>query len=348
MARAALSEPDVGTATSRRPARRVGGWVARERRLHSAGLFAAAVVLCVVNVGSVRTQARQASAPVPIRIAVSYHARAIAPGEVVRIKVEPSVPVDTIVGRSPVGPVYFLQSSNPTVWEAFAGLDVGVKPGRYPITIRASAGGAVVEKTMMLTVRAKRFPVRRITLAERFAQPPASMLARIEREAKELTAILAGVSPDGTQGGGFVRPVPGNLTSPFGRLSIVNGEVRNPHSGADFAAVAGTPVTAPNAGRVVLSDGLYFAGETIVVDHGLGVYSLLAHLSQRDVEVGDIVEARQHVGLSGITGRITGPHLHWSVRLAGARIDPLSLVAVSGHKDPDVAPLAIHHHATLW
>jgi murein DD-endopeptidase MepM/ murein hydrolase activator NlpD len=85
---------------------------------------------------------------------------------------------------------------------------------------------------------------------------------------------------------------------------------------------------------VVLSADLYYAGETIMVDHGLGVYSLLAHLSQREAQAGDVVEAGQRVGLSGATGRITGPHLHWSVRLAGARVDPLSLVDVSGREGP--------------
>jgi murein DD-endopeptidase MepM/ murein hydrolase activator NlpD len=229
---------------------------------------------------------------------------------------------------------------NPTVWEAFAGLDLGVKPRAYPISIRALAGGVAVEETLILTVRARRFPERRITVAERFARPPASALARIEREAKDMAAILAAVSPGRAWGTAFALPVPGRMTSPFGRLSIVNGEARSPHSGTDFAAPVGTPVKAPHTGRVVLSADLYYAGEAVIVDHGLGVYSMLAHLSRRDVQVGDVLESGQRVGLSGATGRITGPRLHWSIRVAGARVDPLSLVEVSGRRDPELVPQA--------
>ena len=118
--------------------------------------------------------------------------------------------------------------------------------------------------------------------------------------------------------------------SRFGTRSIFNGQARNPHSGADFMSPAGTPIQAPNAGRVALARDLYFSGNTIVIDHGLGVFSLLAHLSAFDVREGDTVAAGQVVGRVGATGRVTGPHLHWAVRVADARIDPLALLALLG------------------
>ena len=117
------------------------------------------------------------------------------------------------------------------------------------------------------------------------------------------------------------------MVSGFGVRSVYNGEPRAPHSGADFASPSGTPVLAPGGGRVVLAEPLYFTGQTVVIDHGLGLVSLLAHLSRIDVRVGADVVAGARVGLVGATGRATGPHLHWTVRLQGARVDPMSVIA---------------------
>jgi murein DD-endopeptidase MepM/ murein hydrolase activator NlpD len=124
--------------------------------------------------------------------------------------------------------------------------------------------------------------------------------------------------------------VPQPANSAFGTRSVFNGKPRNAHGGADFLSPGGTPVHAPNAGRVVVARNLYFAGNSVVIDHGAGLFSQLAHLSEMDVAEGDRVEAGQVVGRVGATGRVTGPHLHWAVRAAGARVDPLSLLAVLG------------------
>jgi murein DD-endopeptidase MepM/ murein hydrolase activator NlpD len=124
--------------------------------------------------------------------------------------------------------------------------------------------------------------------------------------------------------------VPQRANSAFGTRSIFNGEPRSPHSGADFLSPAGTPVHAPNAGRVLVAENLYFTGNTVVVDHGLGLLSLFAHLSRMDVEAGEMVTTGQVLGAVGSTGRVTGPHLHWTLRAGGARVDPLSLLALLG------------------
>jgi murein DD-endopeptidase MepM/ murein hydrolase activator NlpD len=127
-----------------------------------------------------------------------------------------------------------------------------------------------------------------------------------------------------------VRPVPQEANSSFGTRSIFNGTPRNAHGGADFMSPAGTPIHAPNAGRVVIARDLYFSGNTVVIDHGLGLFSTLAHLSAFDVHEGDRVSAGQIVGRVGATGRVTGPHLHWAVRVGSARVDPLSVLSVLG------------------
>jgi murein DD-endopeptidase MepM/ murein hydrolase activator NlpD len=111
---------------------------------------------------------------------------------------------------------------------------------------------------------------------------------------------------------------------------VFNGQRRSPHNGADFPAGTGTPVKAPNAGRIVAARDLYFSGQTVIIDHGTGLFSTLAHLSRIDVREGDSVEPGDVVGLVGATGRVTGPHLHWALRVSGARVDPMSALAVLG------------------
>jgi murein DD-endopeptidase MepM/ murein hydrolase activator NlpD len=107
-------------------------------------------------------------------------------------------------------------------------------------------------------------------------------------------------------------------------------QARRPHGGTDFLSPSGTPVEAPNAGRIVLARALYFTGNTVIIDHGAGVFSTLARLSRMDVEEDQTVAAGQIVGLVGATGRVTGPHLHQALSANGARVDPLSVLAVLG------------------
>src|SRR5207253_2714544 len=152
--------------------------------------------------------------------------------------------------------------------------------------------------------------------------------ARIQEESRLLGQVYAESAADRLWRGAFVRPVPDAANSRFGSRSVFNGEVRAPHAGADFMSPAGRPVAAPNAGRIVLARDLFFTGHTIVIDHGLQLFSVLAHLSRIDVKEGEMVSAGQPLGLVGATGRVTGPHLHWALRVAGARVDPLSALAV--------------------
>ena len=139
---------------------------------------------------------------------------------------------------------------------------------------------------------------------------------------------MAKASDTNSRSDAFVAPVAEQATSSFGARSVFNGQARTPHSGADFPSPAGTPIHAPNSGRVVLAHELYFTGNTIVIDHGLGLFSLLAYLSSFAVHEGDQVEAGQIVGAVGATGRVTGPHLHWAVRANDARVDPLSVLSL--------------------
>jgi murein DD-endopeptidase MepM/ murein hydrolase activator NlpD len=184
-----------------------------------------------------------------------------------------------------------------------------------------------------LQVEPAAFVERTLTVAPRFVDPPASARPRIEREAKRLHAIYETVSADRTPGP-FVAPVPQRRSSPFGARSIFNGVPRERHGGLDFASPAGTVIRAPAAGKVVLVAPLYFTGNTVVIDHGRGLYSVLAHLQRATVRQGQVVLQGARLGTVGMTGRATGPHLHWTVRLGGTRIDPAAVLDVLGPATP--------------
>jgi murein DD-endopeptidase MepM/ murein hydrolase activator NlpD len=266
----------------------------------------------------------------PPRIAVSARARSVQPGEIVLLSIAAPTGTDAVHVKAFDRDVAAYRGEHG--WQALVGIDLDVKPGTYPVTV--DAGGA--QGRYDLVVAPRLFRTRRLTVDEAFVTPPASEAARIDREAALLAAVYAAPAAERLWTGPFVRPVPHEANSAFGTRSVFNGKPRNAHGGADFLSPAGTPIHAPNSGRIAVARLLYFSGNTVIIDHGLGLFSMLAHLSAIDVHEGDRVEAGHVVGLVGATGRVTGPHLHWAVRLGGARVDPLSLLALLGK--PPAAP----------
>ena len=217
-----------------------------------------------------------------------------------------------------------------STWRALVGIDLETRAGRYAVSIAAHTGGLQTRTDSSLVVSSRSFPTRRLRVDESFVTPPPEVQRRIAQDAQDLGALWAHSAPAPLWAGPFVRPVQGASNSAFGMRSIYNGVPRSPHGGADFVGPTGTVVGAPNAGRIVMARELYLLGNVVVVDHGLGLFSLLAHLSTIAVHEGENVTAGQRVGQVGATGRVTGPHLHWAVRLGGARVDPLSLLALLG------------------
>jgi murein DD-endopeptidase MepM/ murein hydrolase activator NlpD len=202
-------------------------------------------------------------------------------------------------------------------WTDLVGVDLATKPGNY----RMSSGAT-------LRVLAKQFPVRRLTVSPEFVNPPPEAMTQIAADARKTSAIWGRVTPR-KWSGPFLLPVDDTATSSFGTRSFFNGQARSPHTGTDFLSPAGRPIRAANHGVVVLAEPLYFTGNTVVIDYGDGLYSLFAHLSVLQTHPGDTVEPQTIVGLVGATGRVTGAHLHWGVKLQGANVDPLTLVAAT-------------------
>jgi len=263
---------------------------------------------------------------------VSHRARSLQPGEVVLVTVRSQLPLTRMEGQAFEKTFLFYPTDQDTLWQGLVGIDLATTAGRYPVKLKGTTSdGSSVQQSYELQVEHKEFPTRRLTVDEKFVNPPGEMMPRIRRESKRVSQVFAGLNSEKFWEDSFLSPVPGAPTSGFGKRSILNGQPRSPHTGTDFDADEGTPAAAPNRGKVVLVSDLYYSGNTVILDHGQGLYSYFAHLSRFAVEEGQMVLPGDPIGLVGATGRVTGAHLHWTVRLNGTRVDPLSLIeALSG------------------
>jgi murein DD-endopeptidase MepM/ murein hydrolase activator NlpD len=211
---------------------------------------------------------------------------------------------------------------------ALAGVDIDIKPGAAPWRLAVVEGGRE-PRTVAGSIRiaARRFVVQRLTLPPAMVDLDPETERRAVDESERLRTLYRMVTPDRLWHGPFVRPVaalkPG---SGFGSRRVINGQPRMPHSGMDFAAPLGTPVVAANDGRVALVGEYFFPGRLVVIDHGLGLYTLYFHLDTVTVTEGERVDRAQPVGRVGATGRATGPHLHFGVQVGSARVDPATLL----------------------
>jgi len=207
-----------------------------------------------------------------------------------------------------------------------AGIDLETKAGRYLIQGTLSfEDGQSQGFERPLQVLPKKFPVQRIRVDEKYVTLDSEDSKRAEEETKRLESLWKTASPEKLWQGRFLKPIASDLSSGFGRRRIVNNQPRSPHSGIDLKAQVGTPIGAANHGRVVLADDLFFSGKTVVLDHGLGLYTYYGHCSKLRVQEGEFVQKGHVIAEVGSTGRVTGPHLHWACRLNEARINPMEL-----------------------
>jgi len=260
------------------------------------------------------------------------------PGGVAGLSVQAPEELATVAGEAFGREIRFFRVDGSSAWTGLVGVPLDTAPGTYTVAIRATKGdGRSVGRELPLIVGAKAYETRRLRVSEAFVNPPAGEVDRILKEAAQLEHVMTHSERGRLWRESFVLPVPGTPTSSFGRLTFLNGKRQGRHLGADFQAASGTPVRAPNAGRVVLAAPLYFSGTTVVIDHGDGLVSLLAHLSSINVSEGALVGRGDIVGLSGATGRVTGPHLHWAVRLENVSVDPDALVRAVNDLDAGIA-----------
>jgi murein DD-endopeptidase MepM/ murein hydrolase activator NlpD len=212
--------------------------------------------------------------------------------------------------------------------KGLVGVDLEKAPGEYELKATGqTANGENITCSAKLEVKEGKFATEKLTVGKQFVEPSAEQIKRANEERQKLRDIFDRVTPERLWDGKFRIPLEGVTTgSNFGKRRILNGNPGSPHSGTDFPAPTGTPVHAAQRGRVVLAEELFFSGNTVVLDHGLGVYTFYGHLSEIGVKVGDALEAGAVLGKVGATGRVTGPHLHWGLTVERARVNPLQIV----------------------
>lgn len=203
-------------------------------------------------------------------------------------------------------------------WIAVVGIPLSAPQGSRQVTLRGPSGKQDID----FTVSEKLYASQSLKVAPRQVNPSPADMARIGRDKEAMEHLLNHWSDSPPVSMRWAPPVPGVRSSSFGLRRIFNGESRNPHSGMDIAAATGTPVLSPAAGTILGTGDYFFTGNTILIDHGRGLISLYCHLSAIDVTAGQRVDAGTRIGAVGMTGRATGPHLHWAINLNRAWVDP--------------------------
>ncbi len=224
----------------------------------------------------------------------------------------------------------FFRGRDGHAWFALAGVDVeaAVGPSILRITAHlASAGELDLSRTV--EIHPAHYRTTALNVSPRFVEPGPDDLKQIAEDSEIKAKIFAVSAEQPLWRGNFRSPVKAAPTDSFGTRRIFNGKLASVHKGMDFRAAKGTPVRAGNSGIVVLARPLYYEGNCVIIDHGLGLFTLSMHLSRIDVKEGQHVATGDRLGLSGATGRVTGPHLHWAVRWQGAYLDPAKVLRLN-------------------
>jgi len=261
---------------------------------------------------------------------VSWNPRQLRVGSPCLFKVETSAAPSSLKGKWQGRDLVFFSAGPQHVWYGLAGVDVEAMPGSYKLELEATMpDGRVLHDVQEVRVRPSTYKTERLKVPDRFVQPDAEALKQIEadQELKKKAFSRQTAAPEWS--GSFHAPINSTVSEGFGTRRTFNGKLASIHRGLDYHAKEGTPVTAANAGTVVLAQGLFYEGNCVIIDHGQRFTTLYMHLSQIQVAEGEKVKEGQQIGLSGDTGRATGPHLHLAVRWQGAYLDPAQLWMLS-------------------
>ncbi|MFA6147306.1 MAG: M23 family metallopeptidase [bacterium] len=280
------------------------------------------VVLLVVFAGATAFAAPGGT----FSIAVST--RTPASGDPVVVEFAASGAVDNLVLRWK-DTAWPMREAAPGRYEGLVGVDLDDPPGPAAVAVEGFLDGMRFRADAELTISSRRFSVQELTLPEGMAEFDNATLLRIEAEAAELSRRFSRVTPPRWRIP-FLPPVEEYRPENFGARRVINGDPRMPHSAVDIRLPAGTPVRAIGDGQVVLAGVQFFGGRSVVIDHGGGVFSVYYHLEEFSVAEGQAVSRGDRVGSVGATGRATGPHLHFGVRVPGGRVDPTRLLTLPG------------------
>lgn len=247
-------------------------------------------------------------------------------GGPVLFRVKASAQLESLSGKWLGHEIAFSFDAPSKTWFALAGVSFETVPGKYALEVTGSrkSGGDPLAFTQKFTVSAADYPKIRaqLTVGGKFTEPTPEQLKEIEADQKVKEDYLSRVTAEREWDGNFIAPAHAEISDVYGSQRIFNGKAQRPHYGLDFRVPTGTPVSAMNKGTVLLARPLYFEGNCVVIDHGQGLLTLYLHLSEIQVKEGENVTRGEEIGLSGGTGRATGPHLHVAVRWQGTYLDP--------------------------
>jgi len=292
----------------------------RERLVHSAALIAFVLLALAANL-SAATAGRWTVFNQPTRL---------VNGSPVLLRVTTPKPVRALSGTWLGHEIAFSFDANRKSWFALAGASLETKPGAYPLQLQAeTAAGQTISFDKKIRVERQRYPRVLLKVPARYTAPSPEDQRQIEQDKETKAEAFKTVSADREWKGSFAPPVDAEISDVFGVERVFNGSVESTHQGLDFRVPSGTSVAAVNSGRVILARPLFFEGNCVVIDHGQGLLTLYLHLSKFSVKEGGDVNKGQPIGLSGGTGRATGPHLHLAVRWQGVYLNPQVLLKLN-------------------
>jgi murein DD-endopeptidase MepM/ murein hydrolase activator NlpD len=263
------------------------------------------------------------------RWSISWQPARLVDGSPVIFRVASPAGVNSLSGSWLGHDVFFSLDAKSKTWYGIAAVSLETAAGSYPLLLNGTtAGGKEISFERKISIRAAKYPTIAVTVSRKFTEPSPEELQRINQEKALKQELFSRMEPEREWSGRFVVPVEARVSDVFGTRRTFNGKVQSMHQGLDYAVAQGTPVSALNRGTVLLARPLFFEGNCVVLDHGQGLLTLYMHLSDLKVKEGDQVARGQEIGLSGGTGRATGPHLHVAVRWQGVYLNPATLLAL--------------------
>jgi len=231
-------------------------------------------------------------------------------------------------------PVYRHPTRGDGAYFALIGIPYQTKPGPQKLTLTYSGANGDKSRQIPFQVVAGQYKTDILKVDGRRVNPDKNDLQRANREAQEVNHVYVSGSEKRLWDGEFQLPVDNEISSRFGNRRVFNGQLKSYHNGLDFRSPKGTPVYATNSGVVRLAKSLFYSGNAVIIDHGTGIFTIYAHLSKIEVAAGQSIEKGQLIGLTGATGRVSGPHLHWGVKIYGTAVNPMGFVEVINQLTP--------------
>jgi murein DD-endopeptidase MepM/ murein hydrolase activator NlpD len=289
-----------------------------------AGILLNALPLCAFEAQSARSKTKAADS-----WAVSYKPLRLVNGSPIVFHVVSPEPLKSLAGKWLEHEVYFSSDPRGRVWYGLAGASLETRPGNHSLELKGvTEAGKDLSFQKQIAVGKGKYHSIAASVPKQYTEPSTAQLQKIDQDKALKERAFANVTPEREWDGSFHPPVKAQISDVFGTSRTFNGKVQSVHQGLDYAVPEGTPVAAINSGTVLLARPLFFEGDCVVLDHGQGLLTLYMHLSKIEVKEGDRVVGGQKIGVSGGTGRATGPHLHVAVRWQGVYLNPETLLSL--------------------